>query len=61
MTHAEIYRTMQQLIPQELLDRYGHLCYGEMAEVPELARWAGDLLWAEEQWTKVDLQEAVFS
>ena len=37
MTHAEIYRTIQQLVPQELLDKYGHLCYGEMAEVPELA------------------------
>jgi hypothetical protein len=61
MTHAEIYRAIQQLLPQELLDKYGHLCYGEMAEVPELAPWAGDLLWAEEEWTKIDLQEAVFS
>ena len=61
MTHAEIYRTIQQLVPQELLDKYGHLCYGEMAEVPELAPWTGDLRWTEEEWTKVGLQEAVFS
>ena len=47
MTHAEIYRTIRQLVPQELLDKYGHLCYGELAKVLELAPWAGDLRWAE--------------
>jgi hypothetical protein len=61
MTNCEIYRTIRQHISHELLDKYEHLCYGEMAEVPELAPRAGDLRWAEEEWTKVDLQETVFS
>lgn len=60
MTHAEIYQAIKGLIPAELLAKYDHLCYGEMADVPELAPWAGDLRWAEEEWTKVDVQEAVF-
>jgi len=60
MTHAEIYSAIKNLVPQELLDKYDHLCYGEMAEVPELAPWAGDLRWAENEWTKVDAQEAAF-
>jgi hypothetical protein len=60
MTHAEIYQSIEPVIPKELLERYGHLTYGEMAEVPELSAWAPELRWAEEQWTRVTPQEAVF-
>lgn len=61
MTHLEIYTTIESLIPAELREKYGHLCYGEMAEVPELAEWSAQLLRAEEEWTKVDVQESIFS
>lgn len=60
MTHLEIYRTIEPHIPAELLEKYGHLTYGEMAEVPELAQWADRLRRAEEEWTRADVMEAVF-
>lgn len=61
MTHLEIYTRIRKLIPATLLDQYGHLCYGEMAEVPELAQWADALRQAEEEWTRADIPEALFS
>lgn len=61
MTHAEIYAAMKRLIPPELMDRYGHLSYADMAEEAELAQWATALRWAEAQWTAADAREAVLS
>lgn len=61
MTHLEIFKEISALIPADLREKYGHLCYGEMAEIPELAPWAADLRWAEDQWTKANDAEGLFS
>jgi hypothetical protein len=58
MTHLEIYQTIRKHIPAELLEKYDHLCYGEMAEVPELAQWSKQLYAAQEEWTRITPQEA---
>lgn len=61
MTHIEIFQTIEGLVPAELLRRYEHLCYGEMAEIPELTQWAADLRWAEDEWARADSSEGLFS
>lgn len=61
MTHLEIYQMVEPRIPRGLLLKYGHLCYGEMSEVPELAQWSGLLRRAQEEWTRVDATEGIFS
>lgn len=60
MTYLEIYRTIEPHIPTSLLEKYGHLPYGEMAEVPELAQWADLLRCAEDEWARADVPEALF-
>jgi hypothetical protein len=56
MTHYEIYLRIKKVLPAEALERYDHLCYGEMAEVPELAPWAEELRVAEEDWSRIWLE-----
>jgi hypothetical protein len=50
MTHLEIYQTIECAIPLDLRERFGHLSYADMAEVPELAPWAEQLRQAEREW-----------
>ena len=57
MTYLEIYQIVKRLVPADLRQKYDHLSYGEMSEVPELSQWADGLRWAEEQWEKIPLQE----
>lgn len=57
MTYLEIYQIIKGLIPAELLEKYDHLSYGEMAEVGELSQWAEGLRWAEAQWEKIAAQD----
>lgn len=59
MTHLEIFKTVEPLIPAELLEKYGHLTYGEMAELPELEQWRDVLLRAEREWTRITPREAM--
>jgi hypothetical protein len=61
MTHAEIYAAMRRLIPPELMEKYEHLSYADMADEEELAQWATALRWAEEKWTAANVREAVLS
>lgn len=58
MTELEIYGQIDCTIPPELLARYGHLSYAEMAEVPALAPWAAQLRRADEEWENAIAQAA---
>ena len=49
-TQNDIYNEMVALIPPELWDKYSHLSFAEMAEIPELAEYAADLRRAERDW-----------
>ena len=51
MSHLIIYRRIKKILPPDLLAKYDHLSYGEMAECPELAPWAEDLRQAEDEWS----------
>lgn len=53
MSHYDIYQKIKRLIPDDLLEKYDHLCYGEMAEVGELSPWADDLRRAEREWNRI--------
>ena len=46
-TQTEILREIHKLIPDELMERYGHLTFGEMAKQSELQPWKAELLQAE--------------
>lgn len=46
-TQAEIYTEMEKLIPTELWEKYSHLSFEDMAEIPELASYKAKLLQAE--------------
>ena len=35
MTYLEIYQIAKRLVPAELREKYGHLAYGELADVAE--------------------------
>ena len=50
LTQTDIAKRIAALIPSELWDRYCHLTYARMAEVPELAEYANDLREAERNW-----------
>ena len=41
---------IESLIPTDLMEKYGHLSYGEMAEVEELEEWRDQLEQAESEW-----------
>lgn len=38
MTYLEIYQIVKRLVPADLRQKYDHLSYGEMSEVPELSQ-----------------------
>lgn len=50
MKQADIMERIESLIPADILARYTHLSYGEMAELPDLADWKYELLHAESDW-----------
>lgn len=49
-TQSEIVEEMEALIPAALWAKYKHMSFGEMADVPELADYADELLQAESDW-----------
>jgi len=49
-TQSEIFEEMEALIPAALWAKYKHMSFGEMADVPELADYADELLQAESDW-----------
>jgi hypothetical protein len=46
----DIAEWVASLLPPELWDRYCYLSYAQMAEVPELAKYADDLRKADRDW-----------
>ena len=50
MRQADITEKIDSMIPAELLAKYRHLSYGEMAEIDELENWKSELLQAESDW-----------
>jgi hypothetical protein len=53
LAQTDIAERIASLLPAELWERYCYLTYARMAEVPELAEYAGDLLEAERDWYNV--------
>lgn len=49
-TQAEVDARYQAIIPQDLRDRFGHLSYGDMAEMPECQAYADELRELERDW-----------
>ena len=49
-TQNEIFEEMQNLIPEDLWEKYNHLSFGEMADEPELAGYVDELRQAETDW-----------
>lgn len=49
-TQTDIAHRIKSLLPSDLWDQYRHLSYARMAEVPELAGYADELLGAERLW-----------
>lgn len=47
---SKIFDEMQNLIPDDLWEKYNHLSFGEMAEIDELTEWADELRQAENDW-----------
>jgi hypothetical protein len=50
MNSIEIANHLESIIPNEMLEKYEHLSYAEMAEVDDLAEWADELREAEKSW-----------
>ena len=50
LSHSDIADWIASLLPPELWDRYRHLTYAKMAELPELADYAEALRKAERYW-----------
>lgn len=49
-TQSEVYDEIKRIIPASLWEKYSHLSFAEMAEVPELEDYASDLIKAENAW-----------
>ena len=47
---TEIATELQNIIPADLWEKYSHLSFAEMAEIPELEEWADELIEAEAEW-----------
>lgn len=50
LTQSDIDDNVRILIGNELYNKYNHLSYAEMAQVPELADYKDDILQAEKDW-----------
>jgi hypothetical protein len=50
MTQSEIFETIKSLIPSDMWEKYSHLSFGEMADIPELEEWSDALRQAERDW-----------
>lgn len=46
-TQADILKEMEQLIPSDLWQKYQHLSFGEMSELPDMAKYSDALREAE--------------
>jgi|CXWL01.1.fsa_nt_gi hypothetical protein len=55
-TTNDIAAEIEEIIPSHLYERYRHLSYADMAEVPELSDWAEALRTAEREWNKLEGQ-----
>lgn len=55
-TQSEIHEYIESIIPPVLWNKYKHLSFGEMAEQPELEDWQEELLQAEEDSHKAQLE-----
>ena len=53
-TQSQIFEQIQEMIPENLWEKYSHLSFGEMAEEPELAEYAEELRQAEKDWWKAE-------
>ena len=49
-TQSQIFEEIQEMIPENLWEKYSHLSFGEMAEEPELEEYAEELRQAEKDW-----------
>lgn len=56
MTQSEIHEYIESIIPPVLWNKYKHLSFGEMAAQPELEDWQEELLQAEEDSHKAQLE-----
>lgn len=54
MKQQAIYETIESLVPTELWEKYKHLSFGEMAEIPELGEYSDKLKQAEIAWFEAE-------
>lgn len=50
MKQQEIYEIIKSLVPTELWEKYNHLSFSEMAEIPRLEEYSNQLKQAEIDW-----------
>ena len=55
-TQLEISEFIDNLIGKRLVDKYRHLTYREMADDPDLEDYREDLLWADQEWWRLEDQ-----
>ena len=55
-TQLEISEYIDNLIGMVLMDRYRGMTYLQMSEEPELEDYREDLLWAEQEWWRLEDQ-----
>jgi hypothetical protein len=55
-TQLEISEFIDNLIGKRLVDKYRHLTYRKMADDPELEDYREDLLWADQEWWRLEDQ-----
>ena len=55
-TQLEISEFIDNLIGKRLADKFCHLTYREMADDPDLEDYREDLLWADQEWWRLEDQ-----
>lgn len=49
-TQSNVAARIEKIIPAELMNKFNHLSFAEMAEREEFAEWKKELLQAESDW-----------
>ena len=60
-TRAEILSELRLNVPEELMEKYEHLPFADMADQPELVFWKELLLQADADWRKLEESEDFFT
>ena len=54
ITQSEVFAEIESAIPADLWEKYSHLSFGEMADIPELEEWRHELEQAEKDWFEAE-------